>query len=141
VGQDFALTIPLPGRKLDPAMMARFVEEFHQEHAKTYGYDSRHEDVQIVALRCVARGLTDTPRVPEQLKIDPLKGWKPSPSRKCYFGPDRGWIQTQVMTRHDLGAKPVDGPVIIEEDNSLTVVLPDWKANLDEWSNIVVEPK
>jgi N-methylhydantoinase A len=141
VGQDFSLTIPLPGPKLDPKSLAPFIEEFHQEHSKTYGYDSREEEVQIVALRCVARGLPDRPRVPEQLEIASVKGWKLSPSRRCYFGPEWSWIQTPVMTRHDLLATPVEGPAIIEEDNSLTVVTPNWKAGLDEWSNIILEPK
>ena len=141
LGQDFALTIPLADQKLDPNLMARFIEEFHQEHNKTYGYDSRHEGVQIVALRCVAKGLPDRPRVPEQLEVTPVKGWKPSPSRRCFFGPQWDWIQTPVMTRYDLLARPIDGPAIIEEDNSLTVVIPSWKASLDEWSNIILEPK
>ena len=45
------------------------------------------------------------------------------------------------MARHELSNRPVSGPGIIEEDNSLTVVLPEWQACLDEWSNIVLEPK
>ena len=40
------------------------------------------------------------------------------------------------MTRQDLGLQPMDGPVIIEEDNSMTVVMPGWQARLDEWSNV-----
>ena len=39
----------------------------------------------------------------------------------------------------DLSGRRVQGPAIVEEDNSLTVVLPGWKATLDEWSNIVLE--
>ena len=140
VGQDFALTVALPDSRLDPGLTAHFVEEFHQEHEKTYGYASRQETVQIVAVRCVAKGLSDRPRVPEHLETTPAAGWQPSPARRCYFGPERGWIEVPVMTRHDLGANPVDGPAIIEEDNSLTVVTPGWKVHLDEWSNIVLEP-
>ena len=120
--------------------MTRFVDEFHQEHKKTYGYDSRREAVQIVAVRCVAKGLSDRPRVPERLEITPARGWRPSPARRCYFGPQHGWAEAPIMTRHDLSATPVDGPAIIEEDNSLTVVMPRWRARLDEWSNIVLEP-
>ena len=140
-GQDFALTIPLPDQKPDANLMARFIEEFHQEHNKTYGYESRQEEVQIVALRCVAKGLPDRPRVPAQLEVAPVKSWKLGPSRRCYFGPEWDWIQTPVVTRSELLAKPLEGPAIIEEDNSLTVVLPNWKASLDEWSNIILEPK
>ena len=44
------------------------------------------------------------------------------------------------MDRGDLTAdRTVPGPAIIEEDNSLTVVLFGWTARLDEWSNIVLE--
>lgn len=141
VGQDFALTIPLSENRLEPALMTQFVEEFHHEHEKTYGYASRQETVQIVAVRCVAKGLSERPRVPERLTTTPVKGWQPSPGRRCFFGPERGWLEAPVMTRHDLGANPLDGPAIIEEDNSLTVVSPDWQVRLDEWSNIVLEPK
>ena len=42
---------------------------------------------------------------------------------------------------HELSSAPVPGPGIIEEDNSLTVVLPEWQACLDEWSNIILEPR
>ena len=140
LGQDYALTIPLGLKRLDPKLMAKFTEEFHQEHSKTYGYDSREEEVQIVAVRCVARGLSDRPRVPDQLEMMPVKGWSSPSSRRCYFGPEAGWVEAPVMTRHDLSGRPVDGPAIIEEDNSLTVVTPGWNARLDEWSNIVLEP-
>ena len=141
VGQDFAITITLKDAGLNPGLMASFIEDFHQEHSKTYGYDSRDEEVQIVALRCLARGLPDRPRVPEQLSVAAVKRWESSPSRRCYFGPEQGWVQAPVMTRQDLSGGPADGPAIIEEDNSLTVVLPGWNASLDEWSNIVLEPR
>ena len=139
VGQDFALTVPLPDNQLTPDAVTRFVEAFHQEHEKTYGYASREETVQIVAVRCVAKGLSDRPRVPERLEPVPVAGWQPSPSRRCYLGPEHGWTEVQIMTRQDLGLQPMDGPVIIEEDNSMTVVMPGWQARLDEWSNVVLD--
>ena len=140
-GQDYALTVAIRGENLGPSQMEVLVEDFHREHEKTYGYESRDEEVQIVALRCLGRGLPDTPRVPEHLNVAAVEGWSPSASRRCYFGPERGWIEAPVMGRHDLSDRPVPGPAIIEEDNSLTVVLPEWTARLDEWSNIVLEPK
>ena len=139
-GQDFALTISLGGAG-EPDLAARLVEDFHREHEKTYGYRSEKERLQIVALRCVARGLSERARVPASLGIAADPSWAPSPSRKCYFGPAHGWIETRVMARNDLSSTPVPGPGIIEEDNSLTVVLPEWQAWVDEWSNIILEPR
>ena len=147
-GQDYALTIPFPlagsgtGSRpaLDASGLARLVEDFHREHEKTYGYRSDEESVQLTGVRVVARGLSDTPRVPDRLEVAAVEGWKPpSGARECFFGPERGWVRTEVMGRGDLtAARKVPGPAIIEEDNSLTVVLPGWTARLDDWSNIVL---
>ena len=165
-GQDYALAIPLAGlgsgsgsatgsgsgtgtgtdtdsgtgRALDASRLARLVEDFHREHEKTYGYRSDEENVQLTGVRVVARGLSDLPRVPDRLEVATIEGWKPSGARECFFGPEHGWVRTEVMDRGDLtAARKVPGPAIIEEDNSLTVVLPGWTARLDDWSNIVLE--
>jgi N-methylhydantoinase A len=139
-GQDHSLTVPLREARLDPKAVAGLVEDFHRLHERTYGYRSDNEPVQVVALRCLGRGLTDGERVPEHLVIAAVKGWRPSPARRCYFGPGPGWIETDIVGRGALGERPVAGPLIVEEDNALTVVPPNWKAHLDGWSNIVLEP-
>ena len=142
-GQDYALTIPFAapaaGPTLDAPGLARLVEDFHREHEKTYGYRSDEENVQLTGVRIVARGLSDAPQVPDRLEVAPVEGWKPSGARACFFGPEHGWVRTEVMGRDDLTARKVPGPAIIEEDSSLTVVLPEWSARLDDWSNIVLE--
>jgi len=145
-GQDYALAIPLAGsgtdagRALDASGLARLVEDFHREHEKTYGYRSDEESVQLTAVRVVARGLSDAPQVPDRLDVATIEGWKPSDARECFFGPEHGWVRTEVMDRGDLtAARRVPGPAIVEEDSSLTVVLPGWTARLDDWSNIVLE--
>jgi N-methylhydantoinase A len=138
-GQDYALEIPLRSDQLDPAHVAALAEDFHREHEKTYGYRSDGEDVQIVALRCLGRGLGDGPKVPGRLGVQAIPGWARSAARRCHFGPKHGWIETDVLGRSDLAGRTVVGPAIVEEDNSLTVVLPGWRAALDDWSNIVLE--
>ena len=142
VGQDSALTIPLGGFPLDTKLVEELIEDFHAEHAKTYGYRSDKEGIQIVGLRALAKGLSDTPRVPPSLQVAEAIGWKLLPSdRKAYFGPDLGWISVPVVSRGSLGQAPQTGPMIIEEDNALTVVTPDWKASLDDWSNLVLDAR
>ena len=58
----------------------------------------------------------------------------------AYFGRRAGWASVPVVGRDQLSATPDQGPMVIEEDSSLTVVNPGWQASLDEWSNIVLEP-
>ena len=140
VGQDYALDIPLRGNVFDNKLVNELIEDFHSEHHKTYGHRSDSEQVQIVALRCLARGVSDTPRVPPSLSVTGPAGWKPtSTDRNAYFGPEIGWVTVPVIERRALSEVPQSGPMMIEEDNSLTVVNPGWNVRLDEWSNIVLD--
>ena len=108
-GQDYALPVPFTGSELNASGLARLVEDFHREHEKTYGYRSDEENVQITGVRVLARGLSDTPQVPDRLEITTVEGWKPSGARECFFGPEHGWIRTDVMDRGDLTARKVPG--------------------------------
>jgi N-methylhydantoinase A len=154
VGQDYALTVPLNAVEspfpeagaqrssglLDDGLARELVEGFHREHARTYGYRSDHEEVQVVAVRCVARGTSASPRVPAAIKTATAQVQRPSGRRRAYFGREIGWVPVPVVGRSEVSQSPRPGPMVIEEDNSLTVVNPGWKASLDEWSNIVLEP-
>ena len=139
IGQDHALPVSLPSHGFGPAMLGPLAEAFHREHDQLYGYRSDGERVQIIALRCIGRGLSDRPKMPTHIRTATMKGWAPSESRRCYFGPAYGWIDTDVIGRADLAGRRAKGPAIIEEDNSLTVLLPGWTASADEWSNIIIE--
>ena len=138
VGQDYALTIPLSDAHLQPDRIGDLVEAFHQEHQKTYGYRSDKEAVQVVAFRCLGRALSRTSRVPETLQVAEASTSTPSSQRRAYFGPDTGWLDTPVTTRDALPNSPRPGPVLVEEDTSLTLVPPGWQVSLDEWSNILL---
>ncbi len=139
-GQDYALTISMRSDFLNTELMDSLVEEFHREHQKTYGYRSDQEEVQITAFRCLGRGISNLQRMPPTLRIADVAGWTiPVEDRKAYFGPELGWITVPIVSRDALSIEPNPGPMIVEEDNSLTVVPPRWTASIDQWSNIVLE--
>ena len=138
-GQDYATTVPLRAQRIEPEIVAALVEDFHREHEKTYGYRSDREETQITALRCLARGLSDSGRLPERLVLTESKRRRRSSLRQCYFGPEHGWIRTPVMNRSDLAGESFPGPAIIQEDDSSTVLKPGWTASLGDWSHIVLE--
>ena len=138
VGQNTALPLPVPSLPLDAASIADLAEGFAVAHDATFGYRSDDESVQFVSLKAVGQGTSTTPRIPDSitLKRDTLT---PPATRKAYFGPDYGWFKTQVLPRAALSVTPHRGPLIIEEYDCTTVVRPGWTAQLDGWSNIVIE--
>jgi N-methylhydantoinase A/oxoprolinase/acetone carboxylase beta subunit len=76
------------------------------------------------------------------LRVRNETGAGPSPAdRNVYLGPEIGWGTVPVIDRNDLDDKPQTGPLIIEEDNSLTVVNSEWTAVKDQLDNLVIQPK
>lgn len=138
VGQDHALSLPFAGTVFDLSAVARLEEAFQSEHERIYGYRSEHGRIQIVGLRCVGRGLSPHRQLQRRLEVR-AQAAPTVASRRCYFGPDHGWIAAALLSRESLAGRHVRGPAIIEEDNSATVLNPGWCATLDAWSNIVTE--
>ena len=59
-------------------------------------------------------------------------------SRRAYFGPEHSWVETPVIPREALPAKPRSGPFIVEEYDATTVVPLGATAHKDDWGNIVI---
>jgi N-methylhydantoinase A len=60
-------------------------------------------------------------------------------SRRAYFGPAHGYVETPVIDRFDLDRRPQTGPVIVEEYDATTVVPPGCRVHLDEWNDVVID--
>ena len=138
VGQNTALPLPVPTLPLDAEALAALAESFAVAHEATFGYRSDGESVQFVSLKAVGQGVSDSARIPDSIDLR-RDTPPPADARKAYFGPDHGWIETPVLPRTALTGTPQDGPLIVEEYDCTTVVRPGWTAQLDGWSNIVIE--
>ena len=136
-GENSELTVRLDGIGDLPAA-AR--EKFSLSHEQTYGYRSDEEQVEIVNLRVIARGLSRTPRVPGELKVK-TGGAERAPgtrNRRAYFGREHGWQNTPVVGRTDVGTEGRPGPLIVEEYDSTTVVPPGCTVRLGAWNALTI---
>ena len=137
-GQIYELSVSAPGGRLDAARLADLAERFGQEHETVYGHRAGPEEpVELVNIAIVGRGLSETSQVPEQLLFDDAA--RPAEStRKAFFGPRDGWLETPVLARADL-ASPVKGPAIIEEYDATCLIPPGAQAVLDQFGNIGID--
>ena len=136
-GQVSDLTVAVPSGPITQATLDAVAEQFDTEHEQSFGYRT---DVgyQLVNIRVIARGLPDAPRMPDRFELTAVAEGGPS-SRPVYFGPNRGWTNTPVVTRPGLQGRTEPGPLVIEEYDSTTVVPPTWAASVDDASNIILE--
>ncbi|MBS1884344.1 MAG: hydantoinase/oxoprolinase family protein, partial [Actinobacteria bacterium] len=113
-GQNFELEVEVPGA--GDGSWEQLLESFAAEHERQYGFDLPGEPVEVVNLRATAR------QEQEPLALTDAPGEAaPARSRSVWLGGD-GPSEVAVRRRSELAAgERVEGPVIIEEDDSTTV--------------------
>lgn len=132
-GQAFELTIVLPDGEVD---VNRLREAFSAEHRRTFGHGSAADGMTVVNLKVLARGLGKAPsrfRWPDDIRI-PV-----GTTRRAYFGPTYGMMETPVVSRNMLEESPRAGPLIVEEYDATCVVPPNAKVRRDPIGNIAIE--
>jgi N-methylhydantoinase A len=131
LGQWRSLTIPVSA----PVDLDDAVARFHAEHERAYNYRRDGAPVEIYRLSVRAVGVTPKP----QLKRHELNGARASAlgEREVHFGGSGSGVQTPVYARQDLAAgTSLEGPAVIEQLDSTTLVPPGWRADVDDWLNI-----
>jgi N-methylhydantoinase A len=143
VGQSFELTVPLPAGTVGPQAVAQVLESFHREHDRAYGYSAPDEPVEWVNLRVTAVGSIAKPRLREwadngQPAAAVAEAQKAS--RSVYFAEANGAVACPIYDRYRLRPSwVVEGPAIVEEFDSTTVIHPGYRALVDRFGNLVLK--
>lgn len=125
-GQSFELTVSVGA--FDPETVE---ERFHAAHERTYGY-RMDEAVELVNLRASATVPRETPRLAHEGAGDAAIG-----TREAYF-PNVGHRETTVYDRERLASgERVEGPAVLEQAESTTVVPPGWAGGIDANGTLV----
>jgi N-methylhydantoinase A len=135
VSQAYELEVPIAAPLTDEAV-TEAVGAFHAAHERVYGYARAGQPVEFVNYRAVHR----YPLPPPVLR-PPLRGRGTAEEarlgeRRAHF-PAAGFVPTAIYERArlPLGAR-VDGPAIIEQADTTTVVPPGHAARVDEAGNL-----
>lgn len=124
MGQGYELTVPY----------RRAREEFESLYERRYGLASPGEPIELTAFRVSATGArpaVDLPRVPRRRARERGR-------RRAWFPECGGFTETPVYERQELGAgQELEGPAIVEEAGSTTVLPPGVGATVDEWGSLL----
>ncbi|MEM4699707.1 MAG: hydantoinase/oxoprolinase family protein [Candidatus Nezhaarchaeales archaeon] len=134
-GQAYELNIKMPSGELGPELARELAEEFARTYMDYYGY-TIDEPVEAVNWRLLAVGRVPKVRLKRVSaeRRDPLKG-----VRKAFFSEYNEYVDVKVYDRYKMyPGVEVDGPAIIEERESTTVVVPGARATMDEYGNVVI---
>ncbi len=126
-GQSYELTIPFT---------SKFIAAFHDAHEWRYGYSNREKGVELVNARTTFFGRTPKPKFEKA----PRQRGRPKPIHMRTVWIDGRRIKTAVYDRAFLGyGHAIDGPAIIGEYSSTTLVPPDFGCHVDPYLNLILQ--
>jgi N-methylhydantoinase A len=128
VGQSFDLMVPAA---ID------FVERFHREHSRRYGYADAARPVEVVNVRIRATGIVPKPGLPRMRAGAASARTAIAGFRPAYF---RGVVRpAPVYSRALLRAgNRFTGPAIVCEYSGTTLLPPGWHAQVDVYENLLL---
>jgi N-methylhydantoinase A len=128
-GQSFELTVPVD----DSVDLETVGERFHAAHERAYGY-RMDEGVEVVTLRASATVEGSSPTVRHDGPGDARLG-----TREAHF-PETDGPQTATVYERDRlqQGTTVDGPAVLEQAESTTVVPPDWTGDVLKDGTVVM---
>jgi N-methylhydantoinase A len=125
-GQSFELSVPVAA---DVQGIAEIERAFGETYAARYGA-AAGRPIEIVSYRVAAWGLVDKPRLPPVEAAGRALETAMSGGRRAVFAGSE--LEVTVLARDHLPTGvAIQGPALIEEDGTTTVVPPGWVAKLD----------
>ena len=139
-GQGFELRALMPDGPLSAENCHVVIENFHRQHTLDYGHAFEDTPVETITLRVIGTA-----------KTDPV-GWPPSNTgtdrdpvaARLYARPttfdDGATVETPRYDRAKLCAgQAIDGPAIVVQHDSTTLIPPGYEAIVSEYGNLHVK--
>jgi N-methylhydantoinase A len=130
-GQSSELRIALFGTD---DMLGSVTAAFHAEHQRRFGYAMPDRPVEIVTARLTARA--DRPAPPPEA---PPALTQAEPTWRPVWFATTGFVDTPIYQRDALSRiDRLQGPAIIEQMDTTTVVPPGWIVTIDAMANLLL---
>jgi N-methylhydantoinase A len=126
------------GYELNVGTGPHMLADFHAAHRKRYGHADESRSVEVVNVRVRMVSASDAIELPRKPLAGPSSTHAILKQKRVMF--DGHWLDSPVLQRDLLSpGNRFQGPAIVHEYSATTVVLPGCKAQVDEYSNMVIE--
>jgi N-methylhydantoinase A len=139
VGQGYEIRVELPSGKIGPGYERAVLDAFYAAYKKEYGYNDNEAAVEVTDWYVLASIIRDGKGPGLQLAgttaaSDPVVG-----ERRAYFPETGGLTSCKVINRYALRSHhKFEGPALVEEKESTTVVLPGDVVTVTKSGNLMI---
>ena len=140
VGQGYELRVAVPQGDLDGAALEQVWQAFHELHEQEYGHFFSDSPIEIVNIRLTGVGKMPkiaTPPAPVGETLDAAQ----VKTAMSVFRVDGALqrLETNFYIRAKLPPETtIEGPAVILQKDTTTVVPPNWSAALDKGANLIL---
>jgi N-methylhydantoinase A len=128
--------VPVPAETMTDAVLRDAFSSFEKIHAERYGYAIEGEEIELVAFHVTVRGRRSAPR----LVVEEQSGAGDEPTSRLVHFRGRGELPTAIYRRYGLPARTrLEGPCILEEPGSTTLVEPDMAVEVLPDGQLLIE--
>ena len=135
-GQAYSLTIPLRV-EVDGQLHHESIRDveaaFIEGHRGAYDYVLDDTPMELVALR-VSASAPEEPIVFGSVNVAPSE-----PMGRRHIWMRGAWQDALILDRSAIGALPVQGPAVIEQEDTTTLLFPGWTARLVPGGSMLLE--
>ncbi|GBC69015.1 Acetophenone carboxylase gamma subunit [archaeon HR01] len=136
-GQEHTVSIEVPSGMFNRGLIQEITERFHKAHEKEYTF-RLDSPVEVVNLHLAAFAKVSKPRI-AVLQGDTQDFEEASKGYRRAYLPGVGFTEVPVYEREKLPiGNTKQGPAIIEEKTSTTLVMPGDTFKIDNFGNIVI---
>ncbi len=139
-GQNYELQVPFPCGDDDAANLGALVANFEAAHRQRFGFVVDGEAIEVVTLRIEAVGLVERAGLKlENADVDRAAA-VPFDNRDVWLPEAGGRVACPIFRRSDLQfGDTLEGPAIVEQMDTTTLILPDMTARVDGHLNLILE--
>ncbi|HZO76742.1 MAG TPA: hydantoinase/oxoprolinase family protein [Solirubrobacteraceae bacterium] len=141
LGQGYELRVEAGSGRIDEGWASRLAGEFHDAHEREYSRRFEESDIEIPNIRVRGIGLIPPLQMREVPRADESPTAALRHEREAWFRVEGQLMElpTRFFAREALAAgNRIDGPAVINQYDTTTVVPPGLTAEIDRFGNIVV---
>ncbi|MCG8672680.1 MAG: hydantoinase/oxoprolinase family protein, partial [Pseudomonadales bacterium] len=130
LGQSYYLDVPWQGS------ISQATKDFHKRHEARFGHDL-DSSVELVNVSVSLQARQDELELPS---LDNTSACSAKARTRIYL--QGRWQECDLFERELLAAdQAIEGPALIVEKVSTTLVTPQWCAKVDSWGNLLLQKK
>lgn len=135
LGQNYELEVPVAFETFDADTVQQAWATFHDLHKARFGFNIPREVIEVITFKVTAVSVRETPTLPTL----PKAAGAPEPTAHRQVHYDDGAMQAAVYDRATLGdGAVIEGPALVEEPASVTVLRPDQTLTVDSHGNLII---